>query len=89
MPDDGHCEPVLGNFRVLSNSIEVKTKKAAHHEAILALNGRKVTSKEGSFPLRVVEAKFRLTPEQIFSFLRDELRSQESDSALRSSVLQA
>ena len=89
LPDDGYCKPVLGIVRVLSNSIEVKTKRAAHHKAILALNGRKFTSTERSFSLPVVEAKFWINPEQIFSLLRDELRLQEGDSALRSSVLQA
>lgn len=88
LPDDGRREPTLSEVRVLSNSIEVETRRLAHHEAILSLNGRRVTTKQGSFSLRAVEAKFRLTPERIFSFLRDELRSQESDSALKASVLQ-
>ena len=88
LPDDGRREPTLSEVRVLSNSIEVETRRLAHHEAILSLNSRRVTTKQGSFSLRAVEAKFRLTPERIFSFLRDELRSQESDSALKASVLQ-
>ena len=88
LPDVGRREPTLSEVRVLSNSIEVETRRLAHHEAILSLNGRRVTTKQGSFSLRIVKAKFRLTPERIFSFLRDELRSQESDSALKASVLQ-
>ena len=89
LPDDGHRRrPEIAEVRVLSNSIEVETRRLAHHEALLKLSGLKVSTKQGSFPLQIVEAKFRLTPERIFSYLRDELRSQESDSALKSSVLQ-
>ena len=87
LPNDSRRVPTLGEIRVLSNSIEVETKRLSHHEALVSLNGRSVRTKAGSFRLSIVESKFRLTPEKIFSFLRDELRSQETDSALKHSVM--
>jgi hypothetical protein len=72
----------LSTIRVLSNSAEIETKKEAHHNALLRVHGRTCNGHR----LSLVETKFRLPVNEIFTLLLEELRTHEADSALRSSV---
>ena len=72
----------LTTVRVLSNSAELETRQQEHHDALLRVHGRTCQGRR----LNLVETKFRLPVDEIFSLLLKELRMHEADSALKSSV---
>ena len=81
-------EPLLLNggkittVRILSNSAELETPQQEHNNALLRVHGRTCQGRR----LNLVETKFRLPVDEIFSLLLEELRMHDADSVLKNSV---